>query len=218
MSSSRDSSTGGRAYAGRTLDERRRRRRAQFVDAGIAVFGREGYRAATVKALCREAGLTERYFYESFGSSEALFAEVYKTLVGRLQDDVVAAIDAAPREPEAAARAGLRVFFETMQAEPGTARILLIEIFGISGEIDRLYRATTHNFTRMLQELVSTIFPLQHGRDTDTGIIYTGLVGSTIHIAMYWTLNDYHDPLEVVVESSLALYVAVARRFAGETP
>jgi AcrR family transcriptional regulator len=206
-----DKSRRGRAYGGRSLDERRSRRRAQFIDAGIAVFGRDGFRAATVKSLCREAGLTERYFYESFANGEALFAAVYKTLVERLEHDVVAAIDAAPQDPESTARAGLRVFFETMYRQPGTARILLIKIFGISGEIDRLYRETTQNFTVMLQQLLSTIFTLDAGRNTDAAIVSTGLVGSTIHIAMYWTLNRYRDPLDVVVESSLALYVAMAR-------
>lgn len=210
------SSRRGRAYGGRSLDERRRKRHGQFIEAGIRVFGREGFRAATVKSLCREAGLTERYFYESFANSEALFAAVYRTLVGRLQNDVVQAIDAAPLDPEATARAGLRVFFETMYEQPGTARILLVEIFGISGEIDRLYRETTQNFTRMLQELVSSIFSLDQGSATDAHILSTGLVGSTIHIAMYWTLSHYRDPLEVVVESSLALYVAVARQLNGE--
>lgn len=178
----------------------------------MVVFGRDGFRAATVKSLCQEAGLTERYFYESFANSEALFAVVYRTLTDRLKEHVLAAIEAAPEEAEATARAGLRVFFETMVEQPGTARILLIEIFGISGDIDRLYRETTQNFTRMLQDLLSAIFFLGERSDTDAGILSTGLVGSTIHIAMYWTLNGYRDSLDVVVESSLALYVAMARQ------
>lgn len=211
-SSSPRSATNGRAYGGRSLDERRGKRRTQLIEAGIVVYGREGFRGATVKSLCREAGLTERYFYESFANSEALFATVYRTLVQRLEDGVVAAIDSAADDAEATARAGLRVFFETMYHEPGTARILLIEIFGISGEIDRLYRETTQNFTRTLQELVSSIFVLGEGSGTDAAILSTGLVGSTIHIAMYWTLNRYREPLDVVVESALALYVAMAQR------
>ncbi|MES1939519.1 TetR family transcriptional regulator [Salinisphaera sp. T5B8] len=211
-SSSSRASRNGRAYGGRSLDERRSKRRAQLIDAGIAVYGREGFRGATVKSLCREAGLTERYFYESFRNSEALFAEVYRTLVQRLEEEVVAAIDSAPSDADATARAGLRVFFETMYHQPGTARILLIEIFGISGEIDRLYRETTQNFTRTLQTLVSNIFVLGQDSGTDAGVLSTGLVGSTIHIAMYWTLNRYREPLDVVVESSLALYVAMARQ------
>ena len=211
-SSSSPAAGNGRAYGGRSLDERRSRRRAQFIEAGIAVYGRDGFRGATVKSLCRTAGLTERYFYESFANSEAVFAEVYRALVGRLEEDVVAAIDNAPSDAEATARAGLRVFFETMYHQPGTARILLIEIFGISGEIDRLYRETTQNFTRTLQALVSNIFVLGEDSGTDAGVLSTGLVGSTIHIAMYWTLNRYREPLDVIVESSLALYVAMARQ------
>jgi len=208
--------TDGRAYAGKSLTERRRERRAKFVEAGVTVFGREGFRAATVKGLCRQAGLTERYFYESFANSEALFAEVYSVLMTDLKDNVVAALDAAPPEPEAAARAALRVFLETMYHQPGTARIVLIEIFGISGEIDRLYRSTTREYTRLLQDVVSAIFPLERIPGADADVLSTGLVGSTVHIAMYWTLSDYHEPLDTVVESSLALYVAIARQLADD--
>ncbi|MES1949943.1 TetR family transcriptional regulator [Salinisphaera sp. S4-8] len=215
-SSSPRSRRNGRAYGGRTLDERRRQRRAQLIAAGITVYGREGFRGATVKSVCREAGLTERYFYESFANSEALFATVYKTLVERLETAVVAAIDEAPSDAEAIARAGLRVFFETMYHQPGTARILLIEIFGISGDIDRLYRETTQNFTRTLQSLLGSVFVFGEDSGTDAGVVSTGLVGSTIHIAMYWTLNRYHEPLDTVVESSLALYVAMARQAAHD--
>lgn len=63
----------------------------------VLVFGRKGFRAATVKSFYREAGLTERYFYESLANSEMLYAEVYHTLVTQLKNDVVAALDKAAR-------------------------------------------------------------------------------------------------------------------------
>jgi len=37
-----------------------------------------------------------------------------------------------------------------------------------------------------------------------------GLVGSTIHIAMYWNLNGYRETIDAVVNSALALYRAMA--------
>lgn len=37
-----------------------------------------GYRNATVKAVCEAAGLTERYFYESFSNSEELLVASFQ--------------------------------------------------------------------------------------------------------------------------------------------
>ena len=68
----------GRTYAGESLSERTARRRQQFLDAGLQVFGTTGYRTATVRQLCKQAGLTDRYFYESFASTEDLLVAVYE--------------------------------------------------------------------------------------------------------------------------------------------
>lgn len=206
----------GRAYAGRSSDERRAARRAALIEAGVQVFGRDGFRAATVKSICREAGLTERYFYESFANSEALFAAVYKSLIAALEAEMMAAIEAAPAEAEAMTRAGLRVYFGHM-ADPLIARIVLIEIFGISADIDRTYRAVTLSFARLTEELTARLFDMEAlTAGADSRLLSMGLVGSTIHIAMYWHLNGYREPIETVVESALRLYLAMAGSFAAD--
>ncbi len=200
----------GRAYAGRSSVERREARRAALIDAGVQVFGRDGFRSATVKSICRAAGLTERYFYESFANSEALFAAVYKSLIAALEAEMIAAIEAAPAEAEATARASLRVYFGHM-ADPLIARIVLIEIFGVSADIDRIYRAVTLNFARLTEELTARLFDVEAiTAGADSRLLSMGLVGSTIHIAMYWHLNGYRESLETVVESALRLYLAMA--------
>ena len=68
----------GRPYAGERPGERVLRRRQQFLDAGLELFGSIGYRATTVRILCKQAKLTDRYFYESFTSTEDLLLEVYR--------------------------------------------------------------------------------------------------------------------------------------------
>ncbi|HET7314926.1 TetR/AcrR family transcriptional regulator [Salinisphaera sp.] len=200
----------GRAYAGRSSAERRDARRAALIAAGVRVFGRDGFRSATVKSICREAGLTERYFYESFANSEALFAVVYKFLVAKIEAEMRAAIEAAPAEAEAMTRAALHVYFGHM-ADRLIARIVLIEIFGISADIDRTYRAVTLNFARLTEELTARLFDVDAvTAGADRRLLSMGLVGSTIHIAMYWHLNGYRESLDTVVESALKLYLAMA--------
>src|SRR4029077_5184552 len=55
-----------RAYGGVSAEDRIAARRAKLLDAGLELFGTRGYATTGVKDVCREAGLTDRYFYESF--------------------------------------------------------------------------------------------------------------------------------------------------------
>ncbi|MBI5104391.1 MAG: helix-turn-helix transcriptional regulator, partial [Solirubrobacterales bacterium] len=68
--------TGGRVYGGMTPAERRARRRAQLLEAGLEVFARRGWARATVADVCRAAGLSQRYFYEQFADREGLFLAI----------------------------------------------------------------------------------------------------------------------------------------------
>ncbi len=55
-----------RRYGGKTTTERRAERRERLLDAGLALFGTQGFATVTIEALCAEAGLNPRYFYEQF--------------------------------------------------------------------------------------------------------------------------------------------------------
>src|SRR4029453_6908151 len=73
-----------RNYAGLSADERRLGRREGLVEGAIRAYGELGYRNTTVKAVCEAAGLTERYFYESFVNSEALLVAAFETVSRRV--------------------------------------------------------------------------------------------------------------------------------------
>ena len=96
----------GRVYGGENQEERRARRRQQFLDAGLQVFGTLGYRAATVRSLCKQAGLTDRYFYESFDTTEDLLVGVYRQQCEALERAVEAGSDCAPILQQLAAMRG----------------------------------------------------------------------------------------------------------------
>src|ERR1700741_2572051 len=71
---------GRRHYGGHSTEERRLARRERLIEAATRVYGELGYRNTTVKAVCEAAGLTERYFYESFANSEALLVAAFETV------------------------------------------------------------------------------------------------------------------------------------------
>jgi len=67
----------GQRYGGRTADERRAERRERLLDAGLELFGTQGYANTSIEALCSATRLNPRYFYESLKTREELLRAVY---------------------------------------------------------------------------------------------------------------------------------------------
>lgn len=118
-----------RSWAGTTLDDRRAKRREQLVAAGIDLLGTEGAAAVTVRAVCRGAKLTERYFYESFEDREALLRGVHSAVADEARDAIAAAVAEGPPEPLAVAERAVAAFTSFLQEDARRGRVLLSESF-----------------------------------------------------------------------------------------
>lgn len=210
-----------RRYRGVDAGARVEERRGQFIEAGLECFGTRGYHAVTVRELCAQAQLTERYFYESFKDREALFAAVYEHLIATLRVDFMAA--AAPRAPDlrAMARAGLEVFYRRLKQDPRVARMLLVDVLTVSHEMEQRAMAATFGFGDLLKQMCLAALP---GNGAATGVpdmdlISTGLIGACVQIAMRWVADGYRQPLRRVVEASLSFFFAILDRLSqSSTP
>lgn len=181
----------------------------------MEVIGTRGYASASVKSVCTEAGLTERYFYQCFDNRESLLAAVYQHLNDRLLACTLTALAETPPEPLAMARVGARVWFGQLREDPRVARILLFEAVGVSEQLATLNReaearqvAMIREYTRRQGEPV-----LDAGRET---LVAAGLVGAAVNIAMRWVLEDYRQPLEEVVDSLVLFYEALGQYLGQE--
>ncbi|TWS19067.1 TetR/AcrR family transcriptional regulator, partial [Tsukamurella sputi] len=93
-----------------SLEERRETRRRQMLDAGIALLGDPEAGALGVRAVCRTTGITERYFYEAFGTRDGFAHAVYADVLSRAQDALVRGVrEAAEGIPQGAAPDALAV-------------------------------------------------------------------------------------------------------------
>jgi len=66
-----------RVWRGQTHDARAQARRAQLIEAGVELLGTGGTAGVTMRAACRDAGLSLRYFYESFTDTDELILAAY---------------------------------------------------------------------------------------------------------------------------------------------
>lgn len=200
-----------RTYRGESLEHRRAARREQLIAAGIECFGRQGFHQSSVRAVCAEAGLTERYFYESFAHSEALLIAVYDHLTGQLQAATQAALTKAGKAPEAMARATLEVYFR-LNEDPRFARITLFEILGVSSEVDARYRHCMQVYARLIASILLAAAPRSSAQAPRIPLIAMGLVGAVVQIAMQWVLSGYQGRRRTAVDSALTIFTAVLRQ------
>ncbi|WP_239470695.1 TetR/AcrR family transcriptional regulator [Archangium violaceum] len=196
------SSVANRRYRGSSAEERRAHRREQFLGAAIRVYGEQGYRNATVKAVCEAAGLTERYFYESFSNSEELLVASFQAVMRVLLAELEKASAEASGGPVERARAMLGAYYEALQRSPQSARVFLVEISGVSPAVDQALEASL----RALGELLArTLDPDGKCRAAGEPLLRAGVVGGVIHIALSWIASGYSQPIPEVVDAAVRL-------------
>jgi len=115
--------TPSRTWAGTTLDDRKAVRREQLIETGLELLGTE--KPVSVRAVCRHAKLTERYFYESFADREELVLAVYERVGSQAHQALVDAVRETA-EPDARAEAAVTAFVELMVDDPRKGRVLLL--------------------------------------------------------------------------------------------
>lgn len=201
--------TPARPYRGIPQDERRALRRQQLIAAGVAVYGERGYRQATVKAVCEAAGLTERYFYESFANSEELLVACFNAVTYAVLDEILEAARQAGDARVACARAMSHAYFAALQREPRSARVFLVEIRGVGRAVDKAFDSAL----RAIGEAVARVVA-PPGSQSDP-LLQAGIVGGVMHIALRWIEDGYTPDIERVTDSAVRLGMVLGRPVRG---
>lgn len=115
-----------RLWRGQSSVARAAERRAQLVTAAVDLLGREGARGLTMRAACRQAELSPRYFYESFADRDALLLAAFDDTLERMR---VAVLAAFARGGDDRLRAGVDAAARLVQSDARVGRILFREPF-----------------------------------------------------------------------------------------
>lgn len=107
------------------LAERTRTRRGQLIEAGIPLIGLPDGKPVGVRDVCKAAGLTERYFYQAFGSRENYVKAVYDH-VGTGARNAVIEVLSSDMTTEERARAAVHVFLTRLIDEPANGRVVFV--------------------------------------------------------------------------------------------
>ncbi|TYL52165.1 TetR/AcrR family transcriptional regulator [Nocardioides sp. BGMRC 2183] len=116
-----------------SADERARQRRSKLLEATLAVWT-DPERNTTMTAICNEAGLTERYFYESFANLDDARRALLESIAGEIESATRRAAeeaDAAGADAVQRTRAAIRAFVDLLVADPRKGRAAIIEAGGV---------------------------------------------------------------------------------------
>ena len=203
-----------RQFKGLSLTERKQARREKLIQAGIEAYGRQGFFAVTVKDICNEAKLTERYFYESFKKSDELFQTIFLTLIDQLQQNVMQAIMQASLVPEKMIASGLTALLTTLKNNPGMARIIYIDAMLVQ-ELHN--QATIHEtmsrFERMIHAFVMLTMPHIKRSEREISLIATGLNGYITQIAIRWVMSGFKQSMDEVLSSCSIVFLSLVNTF-----
>lgn len=139
-----------RPFRGVSAPDRRRIRRRQLVEAAFDLAGTKGAASLGVGEVCAAAGLTKRYFYESFESIDDLGAAVVDHAI-EVMVDLTAPFH--PDRPGGSVHAGLKAFISGLLDDPRLARVLITETQ--AGSLSR-FRG------RIVEVGVSSLLPVDH--------------------------------------------------------
>jgi len=175
-----------RQYSGQSFADRQTDRRERLVKAALEVAGRFGLEGTSVAAICAEAGLTARYFYESFPNRDAIFVDAYRLA----QNELLSYVDDAKDRGDPV-RSALTGFFTALYEHPGLARVFLVDLDDHGHEMKAASQEGTKKLTKAFA--LKAKHPL----------LIAGIIGAVVDVAKRWIESEFAEPLQTVVDIAL---------------
>jgi AcrR family transcriptional regulator len=198
-----------RSFRGVPAEQRRGERKERLLQAGIRLFGARGYHGVTVREICAEAKLTERYFYESFENPPTLFRAVYARVSLAMKHECLLAVAQAPRDPLSLAEAYLRAFLGFIREDGERARIILFDSMAVGGEVLTYAENTVDDYANTLKGFMLFMFPDIASQGVNMELLAHALIGANAYVGARWLREGFRTPLEDVVTNHLYLYRAL---------
>lgn len=195
-----------RPYRGVAADKRRRERREKLLDACLDMVTDSGVAAVTVDGICARAGLSKRYFYESFGDRDAILVSALDDVI----DSVGTALEAIVQEQGSTAdRVGqtAAVLVRALTADPRAS--LLYTSASANSALEARRRQMVDTFTPLLMRAVLDADPANPRAEAATVLMVAG----TTELLDRWLRGDLNFTEVEFVDTLTALGVALATSF-----
>lgn len=132
--------------------------RERLLLGGAHAFGEKGYAAASVGDILRRAGVSRATFYQLFSDKHECFLaasqQASETITAWIVDDLAEHAAGAPAGPIETIDRLLRVYLESLAANPVLARVFLVEVYAAGPEAVAQRLAALEGFAAVLASIV----------------------------------------------------------------
>ena len=191
-----------RPFRGVSAPDRRQGRRQQLVAAAFDLAGTRGAADLGVGEVCAAAGLTKRYFYESFESIDELGAAVVDHAIDLMVERT------EPFQPGTAGgsvHAGIKAFIDALLDDQRLARVLITETQ--AGRLSR-FRG------RIVEVAVASLLPVDRLAATETidhrRFIAYAQIGALGEICLAWHQGAVAMGRNELVDQLVDLFARIA--------
>lgn len=203
-----------RTYGGVSADERRAQRRAALLDAALEIIGTQGITKLTVSGLCAQAGLNERYYYESFDSRDAVLAALIDRIAEELAGAIIGALQTAPADTRAKAHAAISAGLHLLTDDPRKAHVALV-----AGMATPELRARTNQTVRVFARIVAAEGIDFYGitdpnPDPTIDFRATYLVGGLVQTLTAWLQDDLPLTRDELIDHTTDVFVLLGEDLA----
>jgi AcrR family transcriptional regulator len=199
-----------RPYGGVSAEQRVAERRERLLDAALEEFGTRGVVATGVKDICRRAGLSDRYLYESFRDSSELFVAVFDRATAHLFQTVAASLQIAPPTMEGQARAVIDAFVRTLAEDPRLARVVFVDAPSAGPQVEQHMRRTLRQFAEFGAAAARPMLPPEVP-DTTIRFGAISLVGAIERLMIEWQDGELGLSVDQIVDYLAVMLVGAGR-------
>jgi AcrR family transcriptional regulator len=204
-----------RTYAGQPAKDRRNQRRQRLIEAGLDVIGEVGLSGLTMTLVIRRAGLTERYFYESFADRNQLLVAVAGAVAAALEHRLVAAGEAVAGGIEARARATATALVSVLTEDPRMARLF---VESVGSDVLRPHRAAVMRryAAYYVQDMLSLYRLRGKAVRARLNVASLMIVGGLAEALVAWLDRSGAGSPDAIIDACVQLTVAHANALVAE--
>ncbi|WP_063060453.1 TetR/AcrR family transcriptional regulator [Nocardia sienata] len=203
-----------RTYGGLSAEERRVGRRTALLDAALEIIGTQGLDKLTVSGMCSEAGLNERYYYESFGSRDDVLTALVDGIAEELVIAIAGALQTAGDDSRAKAHAAITAGIHLLTDDPRKTEVTMVAAMATPQ-----LRARTTETIRVFARLVASEGIEFYGvsdpaPDPVIDFRATYLVGGLVQTLTGWVRGDLPIDRDQLIEYTTDVFVLLGEDFA----
>ncbi|MCC3312288.1 TetR/AcrR family transcriptional regulator [Nocardia africana] len=201
-----------RVYGGVAEEDRRSDRRKRLIDSAYNLLAAGGPEAVTVTGVCREAGLSPRYFYENFDNRDALVQAILDAEADAVISFILERALSTPGGANERGHAAMDALLDALETDPRRAAL-----GKATGHDDLLLRFRATVTKRMAAELATQLLdvPGFEDRRPDLHVASTLIMFGILQLVIDWLGGETTMSRQELVEVSVEFAIATLTHLLG---